>query len=106
MVLGNVRILTMAPLSDAFEGWYTLLENTYEHDGKLHTTNEISFFNGDAAYDLFESDILAKAEEMGTNNYDKVAWKIYSDFCHENNILLISYSEMEELERILRENDK
>ena len=44
MVLGNVRILTMAPLSDAFEGWYTLLENTYEHDGKLHTTNEISFF--------------------------------------------------------------
>lgn len=44
MILGNVRILTMTELSDAYEAVYTLLEHTYEYDGKQHSTSDITFY--------------------------------------------------------------
>lgn len=106
MILGNVRILTMTELSDAYEAVYTLLEHTYEYDGKQHSTSDITFYNGSFAYDLFENEIKAKAKEMNTNDYHLVAETIYREFCEKNNIMFLSYNDMEELERIIRENTK
>lgn len=101
MILGNIRFLTMTELSDVYEAVYTLLENTYEYNGKLHSTAEITFYKGSFAYDLFEDEIERKAKEMNTNNYHLVAETIYKEFCEKNNIMFLTYEDMEKLEKII-----
>ena len=47
MQVGNINFVTWTYLSDAYENICTLLSHTYDYNGKLHSTLEVQYGDGE-----------------------------------------------------------
>lgn len=101
MRIGNIDFVAWTWLSDAFENLCTLVYNTYNYDGKLHSTLEIQYGNGEE-YDLTQDDYEElKSKYPNWTQNERIDY-FYSEICEKENIVLITYDQLEQIEEVLK----
>jgi len=104
MRVGNIEFVAWTQLSDAFENLCTLIEHSYDYDGKIHSTLDVQYGNGEE-YDMavFEYEELERKYPKWSMN-ERIDF-YYSEICEKEGLMLISYEQLEQLEELLKKKN-
>lgn len=101
MRIGNIEFVAWTWLSDAFENLCTLISNSYNYDGKDHSTLEVQYGNGEE-YDLYEEDYeMLEKKYPNWSQHERIDY-FYSEICEREGLMLVTYEQLEQLEELLK----
>lgn len=99
MKLGKIEFVAWTYLSDAFENLCTLLQHSYDYDGKNHGTLDVQYGNGEE-YDLTieEYETLETKYPNWTENERINCY--YETICEQEQLVLVTYDQLKQIETV------
>ena len=105
MVIGNINFVSWTILSDAFENLATLIYHTYDYNGQLNGTLSIQYGNGEE-YDMTVEDYEKLEKKYPNWSMNERIDYFYQEICEKEGLMLVSYDQLEELEKLLKTKSK
>lgn len=105
MVVGNIEFVAWTVLSDAFKNMATLLSHTYFYNGQPNETLSVQLGQNEE-FDLTMEEYKKLEEEYPKWDIDKIIDFYYQDVCEKQHLMLCSYDQLEQLERLVMEKQK
>ena len=105
MVVGNIEFVAWTVLSDAFENMATLLSHTYSYNGRSNGTLSVQLGQGEE-FDLTMEEYKKLEEEYPKWDIDKIIDFYYQDVCKKQQLMLVSYDQLVQLEQLVKEKQK
>jgi hypothetical protein len=97
----TVRFVTWAFLSDVYENVATLLENTWDYDGDRHATLQVQAGMSEE-FDLTPDEYDELVDEYPNYSDEERITFFFERICRENNMVLLTYEQMEQLEKMIK----
>lgn len=105
MVVGNIEFVAWTVLSDVFENMATLLSHTYFYNGQSNGTLSVQLGQGEE-FDLTMEEYKKLEEKYPKWDMNKRIDFYYQDVCEKQHLMLVSYDQLEQLERLAMEKQK
>lgn len=105
MRIQNIEFVAWTLLSDAFENIATLLKHTYDYNGQMNGTLSVQYGNGEE-FDLTGEEYEKLEKEFPNWELEKIIDFYYQEICEKQQLMLISYDQLEQLEHLVKKKSK
>lgn len=95
----NIEFVAWTLLSDAFENMATLLMHTYDYNGQMNGTLSVQYGNGEE-FDMTVEEYEKLKKKFPSWEMKKIIDFYYQEVCEKQQLMLISYDQLEQLERL------